>query len=471
MRLGLAALGGAEDDLVLIHDAARPFAPPAMIARVVAALKDAEGACPALPVPDTVRRDAGGLAGDLVDRAGLMRAQTPQGFRLGPIRRAHESAQGREFTDDVAVAQAAGLTVALVPGDERAAKLTTPEDFAQAEARLVAMMEYRTGTGFDVHAFADGASVMLCGVEIPFDRTLSGHSDADVGMHALTDAIFGALAEGDIGRWFPPSDPQWRGAASEIFLRKAAERVAARGGRLVNADVTLICEAPKIGPHAAAMQSRLAVHSGRGPLARVGEGNHHRASGFPRTGRGHRGAGRRHRRPARARPSGGHPMIRLATLFGLGKAVPAPGTFGSLAALPAALLLHWIGGFPVFALGLICAIVLGYFATDRYLADTGLKDPGEVIVDEVAGQLLALAPLSLGLWLAGAGADVMLRAWPGWVGGFLLFRLFDILKPPPVSTAERLPGALGVMADDLVAGLMAAIVVTIAAAIAHGWLA
>lgn len=258
VRLGLAALEGEEDDLVLIHDAARPFAPPEMIGRVLAALEEAEGACPALPVADTVRRDEGGLAGDLVDRAGLVRAQTPQGFRLGPIRRAHEAARGHEFTDDVAVAQAAGMAVALVAGDERAAKLTTPEDFAQAEGRLAAMMEYRAGTGFDVHAFAEGASVILCGVEIPFDRTLSGHSDADVGMHALTDAIFGALAEGDIGRWFPPSDPQWKGAASEIFLRKAAERVAARGGRLVNADVTLICEAPKIGPHAAAMQSRLA---------------------------------------------------------------------------------------------------------------------------------------------------------------------------------------------------------------------
>lgn len=163
-------------------------------------------------------------------------------------------------------------------------------------------------------------------------------------------------------------------------------------------------------------------------------------------------------------------MTRLATLFGLGLALPAPGTFGSLAALPAALLLHWVGGFPVFALGFIASVVGGYFAADSYLAASGVKDPGEVIVDEFAGQLLALMPLSLGLWLSGAGADVMLRAWPGWVGGFLLFRLFDILKPPPVSTAERLPGALGVMADDLVAGLMAAIVVTVAAALAHGWL-
>ncbi len=162
-------------------------------------------------------------------------------------------------------------------------------------------------------------------------------------------------------------------------------------------------------------------------------------------------------------------MTRLATLFGLGLALPAPGTFGSLAALPAALLLHWIGGFPAFALGLVCSIFAGYVAADRYLAATGLKDPGEIIVDEFAGQLLALAPLSLGLWLAGAGADSMLRAWPGWVGGFLLFRFFDILKPPPVSTAEKLPGALGVMADDLVAGLLAAIVVTAAAAFAHGW--
>ncbi|MEO0681990.1 MAG: 2-C-methyl-D-erythritol 2,4-cyclodiphosphate synthase, partial [Pseudomonadota bacterium] len=195
-----------------------------------------------------------------LDRAALSRAQTPQTFRLGPIRAAHRAAAGAEMTDDVAVAQAAGLSVALTPGDEANVKLTTQADFVAAAARLEGTdpMEYRSGSGFDVHAFGEGDAVVLCGVRTPHARGLQGHSDADVGMHALTDAIFGALAEGDIGRWFPPSDPQWKGAASHIFLDKAVERVAARGGRLVNADVTLICERPKIGPLAEAMRARLA---------------------------------------------------------------------------------------------------------------------------------------------------------------------------------------------------------------------
>ncbi|MDF2233091.1 bifunctional 2-C-methyl-D-erythritol 4-phosphate cytidylyltransferase/2-C-methyl-D-erythritol 2,4-cyclodiphosphate synthase [Albimonas sp. CAU 1670] len=264
VRLGLEALAAeGATGAVLIHDAARPFADAALAGRVLDALaRGAAGACPALPVVDTLRRGApGGLAGEGVERAGLLRAQTPQGFALEAILAAHRAARGREMTDDVAVAQAAGQEVEMVDGDEANLKLTTPADFARAETWLRAAApatETRVGTGFDVHAFAPGDSLWLCGIEIPFDRTLSGHSDADVGMHALTDAIFGALAEGDIGRWFPPSDPQWKGAASKIFLRKAMERVAARGGRLVNADVTLICEAPKIGPHSAQMQARLA---------------------------------------------------------------------------------------------------------------------------------------------------------------------------------------------------------------------
>jgi 2-C-methyl-D-erythritol 4-phosphate cytidylyltransferase/2-C-methyl-D-erythritol 2,4-cyclodiphosphate synthase len=259
VRLGLEALDAAPHDRVLIHDAARPFAPPAVIAAVLEALETADGACPALPVADTLRRDEGGAAGEVVARQGLVRAQTPQGFRFAPILAAHREAAGRGFTDDVAVAQAAGMRVVHTPGAEANAKLTTPEDLEAAETRLAPRApEYRTGTGFDVHAFAEGGRVVLCGVEIPHDRALSGHSDADVGMHALTDAIFGALAEGDIGTWFPPSDPQWKGAPSRIFLEKAAERIADRGGRVVHADVTLICEAPKIGPHAAAMRAALA---------------------------------------------------------------------------------------------------------------------------------------------------------------------------------------------------------------------
>ncbi|MGM0586296.1 MAG: bifunctional 2-C-methyl-D-erythritol 4-phosphate cytidylyltransferase/2-C-methyl-D-erythritol 2,4-cyclodiphosphate synthase [Pseudomonadota bacterium] len=269
VRLGLEAIEGEARDPVLIHDAARPFPSEGLIRAVLAALEGAEGACPALSVADTLRRNEAGRAGETLDRAGLVRAQTPQAFRLGPIREAHRAAAGRDFTDDVAVAQAAGLTVAHTPGEEANAKLTTPEDLARAGAALrPAGMETRVGTGFDVHAFAEGDHVTLCGVTIPHSRSLAGHSDADVGMHALTDALLGAMAEGDIGVWFPPTDPQWRGARSRIFLERAAERLKARGGRLINADVTLICEAPKIGPHAGAMREALAEILGV-PPARV----------------------------------------------------------------------------------------------------------------------------------------------------------------------------------------------------------
>ncbi|MEM1313612.1 MAG: bifunctional 2-C-methyl-D-erythritol 4-phosphate cytidylyltransferase/2-C-methyl-D-erythritol 2,4-cyclodiphosphate synthase [Pseudomonadota bacterium] len=261
VRRGLQALGGGAEDLVLIHDAARPFVSKDLLGRIEAALEAEDAVCPALPVADTVRRrTADGAAGETLDRAALSRAQTPQAFRLGPILAAHRAAAGRALTDDVAVAQAAGIRVALVAGDEDNVKLTTAADFDAAARRIggTRVMEYRSGSGFDVHAFGEGASVVLCGVEVPHGRGLKGHSDADVGMHALTDAIFGALSEGDIGRWFPPSEAAWKGADSSIFLAKAAERVAARGGRLVNADVTLICERPKIGPHAEAMRTRLA---------------------------------------------------------------------------------------------------------------------------------------------------------------------------------------------------------------------
>lgn len=261
VRLGLEALAAAPDDLVLIHDAARPFVSPRLVAGVREALAAHPAACPGLPLVDTLRRDADGFAGELLPRDGLTRAQTPQGFRFAAILDAHRRAAeaGLEATDDAELARAAGLPVALTQGDPANLKLTTPEDFMRAEAAFSPPPpEYRAGTGFDVHAFGPGDRVTLCGVTLPFDRGLSAHSDGDVGMHALTDAIFGALAEGDIGRWFPPSDPQWKGADSAIFLRKAAERVAARGGRIVNVDVTLICEAPKIGPHSSLMQRRLA---------------------------------------------------------------------------------------------------------------------------------------------------------------------------------------------------------------------
>lgn len=264
VRAGLEALAADPPDRVLIHDAARPFVSPRVIADVVAALDDHEGALAAIPIVDALWREAGGLCADSPPRAGLWRAQTPQGFRFPAILAAHRANPDPKAADDAAIARAAGLAVKLVESEAENFKITTPRDFARAE-RQAMTGEIRTGMGYDVHAFCEGSSVTLCGVEIPFEKSLLGHSDADVAMHALTDALFGAVAEGDIGRWFPPSDPQWKGAASSIFLEKAMERVRARGFRLINADVTLVCERPKIGPHAAAMQARLAAIMGVEP--------------------------------------------------------------------------------------------------------------------------------------------------------------------------------------------------------------
>lgn len=273
VRNGLEALAGAESPptLVLIHDAARPLIDPGTVDRVIAALADHPGAVPGLPVADTLRR-AGpdGQSAGTVDRAGLWRAQTPQGFRFAPILAAHRAQAGRALTDDAAVAEAAGLTVALVPGHGDLLKITTEEDLTLA-ARLLggAAPDIRVGQGFDVHRFGPGDHVMLCGVAVPHGRGLLGHSDADVGLHALTDAILGAAADGDIGQHFPPSEPRWKGAASDRFLLHAVERAAAKGLRCVQADVTLICERPKIGPHRAAMTARLAGLLGL-PVDRVG---------------------------------------------------------------------------------------------------------------------------------------------------------------------------------------------------------
>jgi 2-C-methyl-D-erythritol 4-phosphate cytidylyltransferase/2-C-methyl-D-erythritol 2,4-cyclodiphosphate synthase len=259
VRAALEALDGSGIAHVLIHDGARPLVSRAVIDRVLAALDHHDGAAPALPVTDALWTGAEGLVTGTRDRGGLFRAQTPQGFHLARILDAHRQHRG-DAADDVAVARAAGLDVAIVAGDETNLKLTFPGDFARAEAILKGRgMDVRMGNGFDVHAFCPGDHVWLCGVSVPHDRGLLGHSDADVGMHALTDAIYGALAEGDIGQHFPPSDPQWKGAASHIFLRHAAERIAARGFRLANADVTLICERPRIGPHALAMRQALAT--------------------------------------------------------------------------------------------------------------------------------------------------------------------------------------------------------------------
>ncbi|MDX9860544.1 MAG: bifunctional 2-C-methyl-D-erythritol 4-phosphate cytidylyltransferase/2-C-methyl-D-erythritol 2,4-cyclodiphosphate synthase [Rhodospirillales bacterium] len=257
VRLGLESLEGMAPDLVLIHDAARPFVDAALVSRVIAALNDHPGAIPAVPVIDTLKREIGGLAAGTVERAGLWRAQTPQGFRFAEILAAHRRFAGTGLTDDAAVAERAGLAVALVDGSEDNVKVTTPADFHRAESKGDG--EFRSGTGFDVHRFANGDHVMLCGVALPHEAGLAGHSDADVGLHALTDALLGAIADGDIGSHFPPTDPQWRGAASDIFLAHAGRLVADRGGRIVNVDVTLICEAPRVGPHRQAMRERIAA--------------------------------------------------------------------------------------------------------------------------------------------------------------------------------------------------------------------
>ncbi len=258
VRAGMAALDASPDDIVLIHDAARPLLPRAVIDQLLAAMEDgADGALPALPVADTVKRGRDGLSVETVDRAELWRAQTPQAFRAGRLATAWANWPADETpTDDAAVVERDGGRVALAPGDARLMKLTWPEDFQMAEAFL--SRQTRVGSGFDVHRWGPGTSVWLCGVEIPHDQTLIGHSDADAGLHALTDAILGALGDGDIGDHFPPSDPKWKGAASDQFLIHAAERVKARGGDIVHVDVTLICEQPKVKPHRQAMRQRLA---------------------------------------------------------------------------------------------------------------------------------------------------------------------------------------------------------------------
>ena len=265
VRAGLNALADVNPDTVLIHDAARPFVDLGTIARVIEALTSFDAAIAAVPESDTLKRlGADGCIEETVPRQNLWRAQTPQGFRFSKILEAHNAAfeAGRtDFTDDAAIAEWAGLRVAIVEGSARNLKLTTEEDFALAE-QLIApptgMGEYRTGTGFDVHRFCEGDHVWLCGVRIDHDRGLEGHSDADVGLHALTDALLGAIADGDIGQHFPPSDQRWAGTASHVFLREAARRVAERGGQVMNVDVTLLCEAPKISPHREAMRTTIA---------------------------------------------------------------------------------------------------------------------------------------------------------------------------------------------------------------------
>lgn len=259
---GLTALGRKRPDLVLIQDAARPLVSSDVISGVIEALRSSEAALPVVPVTDTIKRSIDGrTVTSTEDRRTLFAAQTPQGFRFPQILSAHLRAgrMPREFTDDAAIAEWAGLTVALTPGSTHNIKITHPEDFARAERLLgkETTMETRVGTGFDVHPLEPGKAVWLGGVEIAHTHKLKGHSDADVALHAVTDAIYGALGLGDIGSFFPPSDPQWRGAASSVFLAHAAAQVAERRGRIVNLDITIVCEAPRVGPHVEAMKAAI----------------------------------------------------------------------------------------------------------------------------------------------------------------------------------------------------------------------
>ncbi|MGY3036054.1 2-C-methyl-D-erythritol 4-phosphate cytidylyltransferase/2-C-methyl-D-erythritol 2,4-cyclodiphosphate synthase [Bradyrhizobium sp. USDA 4354] len=264
---GLEALAKHKPDIVLIHDAARPFVSEGVISRAIEAASRTGAAIPTLPVTDTIKvTGESGNVEDTPDRARLRIAQTPQSFRFDVILEAHRRAarDGRsDFTDDAAIAEWAGLTVATFEGDVANMKLTTPEDFVREEARLAAQLgDIRTGTGYDVHAFGEGDHVMICGVRVPHTKGFLAHSDGDVGLHALVDAILGALADGDIGSHFPPSDAKWKGASSDQFLKYAIERVTARGGRVANLEVTLICERPKIGPLRDTMRARIAEISG-----------------------------------------------------------------------------------------------------------------------------------------------------------------------------------------------------------------
>ena len=274
VRAGLEALEPRSPDLVLVHDAARPFASAALIARAIAAARKSGAAVPVIAVADTVKTvDAAGTVTGTIDRANLRMVQTPQAFSFAALLEAHRRAKaaGREdFTDDAALAEWAGLAVTTFEGEAGNVKLTTNEDFARAEAaQLAGLSDVRTGFGFDVHQFGDGDHVMLGGVRIAHTRGLSGHSDADVVLHALVDAILGALADGDIGVHFPPTDPQWRGASSDRFLAFAVERLRARGGRIAHLDVTVVCETPRIGPHRDAIRARIAEIAGV-PVERIG---------------------------------------------------------------------------------------------------------------------------------------------------------------------------------------------------------
>lgn len=269
VRLGLEALTGEAPDFVLIHDAARPFVSGTLIAALIAALGEgASAVVPLLAVADTLKREDSDGIWTTVPRDGLFRAQTPQAFRFAEILEAHRRHAATSVTDDMALAELAGFKVTAVAGEEINTKLTQAEDFELAERMLAGSAEFRTGFGLDAHRFAPGDHVWLCGVKIPHDATLAGHSDADAGLHALTDALLGAIGNGDIGQHFPPTDEKWRGANSSLFLEHAAKLVREAGGEIVHCDITLICERPKVAPHRDAMRSRVGEILGL-DLARV----------------------------------------------------------------------------------------------------------------------------------------------------------------------------------------------------------
>ncbi len=266
VRLGLEALAPLKPARVLIHDGARPFPDAAMIDRVIDALDHAPAAIPGLPLGDTIKRVADGVITGTIDRHGLWRVQTPQAFHFDAILAAHRAAAGQALTDDAAVAEAAGIAPVIVLGSEANLKVTTSDDLAAAERLLAARQaDVRVGQGFDVHPFGTGDGLMVCGVRIAHSAGVVGHSDADVGLHALTDAVLGAIGAGDIGMHFPPNDAQWQGASSDLFLAHAVGLVRARGGSVAQLDVTIICERPRIGPHRAAMVERVAAIAGITP--------------------------------------------------------------------------------------------------------------------------------------------------------------------------------------------------------------
>lgn len=258
---GLESLSGLSPDKVLIHDGARPFASTELISNIISALDNAPGAIPTLAVVDTLKKGHDGLIEKTVSRDNLFRAQTPQGFRFSEITKSHRNFANEIMTDDASLFEKSGLTVAMVDGFEDNFKITTPEDYVRAKNKMnisLAHEETRTGFGFDVHRLGIGSNVRLCGVDIPFNKSLIGHSDADVGLHALTDALLGAISEGDIGHHFPPTDHRWKGLNSETFVQRAVELIKEKNGKIINVDVTMVCEAPKIGPYRAQMRDRVA---------------------------------------------------------------------------------------------------------------------------------------------------------------------------------------------------------------------